>query len=49
MDLISNGRIGWNVVTSFGNDVAKQMGFKEQMSHDERYEAAHEYMDLVYQ
>jgi alkanesulfonate monooxygenase SsuD/methylene tetrahydromethanopterin reductase-like flavin-dependent oxidoreductase (luciferase family) len=49
LDHLTKGRIGWNVVTSFGSDVAKQMGYDEEMAHDQRYEAAHEYMDLVYQ
>ncbi|RDW57038.1 nitrilotriacetate monooxygenase component A IIA synthase subunit A-2 [Coleophoma cylindrospora] len=49
LDHVTDGRIGWNVVTSFGETTAKQMGYKEQMSHDERYEAAHEFMDIVYQ
>jgi alkanesulfonate monooxygenase SsuD/methylene tetrahydromethanopterin reductase-like flavin-dependent oxidoreductase (luciferase family) len=49
LDYLTKGRIGWNVVTSFGNDVTKQVGFDAEMDHDQRYEAAHEYMDLVYQ
>lgn len=49
LDHITDGRIGWNVVTSFGEGTAKQMGYKEQMSHDQRYEAAHEFMDIVYE
>jgi alkanesulfonate monooxygenase SsuD/methylene tetrahydromethanopterin reductase-like flavin-dependent oxidoreductase (luciferase family) len=48
LDHISNGRIGWNVVTSFGESAAKQMGYEKEISHDQRYEAADEYMDLVY-
>jgi alkanesulfonate monooxygenase SsuD/methylene tetrahydromethanopterin reductase-like flavin-dependent oxidoreductase (luciferase family) len=49
LDQLTKGRIGWNVVTSSRNDVAKQMGFDAEMDHDQRYEAAHGYMDLVYQ
>jgi len=30
-------------------DVAKKMGWDEEMDHDKRYEATDEYMDLVYQ
>lgn len=49
LDHITNGRIGLNVVTSFGEGTAKQMGYDKQMTHDERYEAADEFMDIVYQ
>ncbi|RDW60220.1 luciferase-like protein [Coleophoma crateriformis] len=49
LDHVTDGRIAWNVVTSYSNSAAKAMGKESVMSHDERYAAAHEYMDLVYQ
>jgi alkanesulfonate monooxygenase SsuD/methylene tetrahydromethanopterin reductase-like flavin-dependent oxidoreductase (luciferase family) len=41
--------VRWNIVTSFGERTAKLMGLDNIMPHDERYAAADEYMDLVYQ
>ncbi|KAH6669953.1 luciferase-like domain-containing protein [Halenospora varia] len=49
LDHLSNGRIGWNIVTSHSNSAAQAMGGTEVMPHDERYKAADEYMDIVYQ
>lgn len=48
LDHITNGRIGFNVVTSFGKAAARCMGGDDALPHDERYAAAEEYMDLVY-
>jgi len=49
MDHLSRGRIAWNVVTSFNPAEAKNFGLEKPLPHDERYERAEEYMDLVYQ
>ena len=46
---MTNGRMGWNVVTGFGKSAAKCMGKDDVLAHDERYLAAQEYMDIVYQ
>ncbi|KAE9986597.1 hypothetical protein EG328_005206 [Venturia inaequalis] len=48
LDHVTNGRIGWNIVTSFGKSPAKCMGMEEAIPHDERYASAEEYTDLVY-
>ncbi|MEA9987186.1 MULTISPECIES: LLM class flavin-dependent oxidoreductase [Subtercola] len=48
LDHISNGRIGWNVVTSSLENAARNFGFDRLMEHDERYRWAQEYMDVVY-
>lgn len=48
MDHLSNGRVGWNIVTSHSNSAAQAMGKEEVMPHDERYLAAEEYMEIVY-
>lgn len=37
LDHVTNGRIAWNVVTSYSNSAAKAMGREQVMSHDERY------------
>jgi FMN-dependent oxidoreductase (nitrilotriacetate monooxygenase family) len=48
LDHFSNGRVGWNIVTSYSNSAAQAMGNEQVMAHDERYAAAEEYMDIVY-
>jgi alkanesulfonate monooxygenase SsuD/methylene tetrahydromethanopterin reductase-like flavin-dependent oxidoreductase (luciferase family) len=49
LDHLTNGRVGWNIVTSHSNAAAQAMGKDAVMPHDERYAAAEEYMDIVYQ
>src|SRR5699024_5938287 len=44
LDHLSKGRIGWNVVTSYGEAEAKNYGLEEVIPHDERYDIADEYM-----
>lgn len=48
LDHLTQGRIGWNVVTGYLKSAAENMGESEQLSHDERYERADEYMQVVY-
>ena len=48
LDHMSNGRIGWNVVTSSLENSARNFGFDRLIEHDERYRWAQEYMDVVY-
>jgi FMN-dependent oxidoreductase (nitrilotriacetate monooxygenase family) len=48
LDHLTNGRIGWNVVTGYLDSAAKGAGQEKQVSHDRRYEIADEYMDVVY-
>ncbi|RFA13844.1 oxidoreductase [Subtercola boreus] len=48
LDHISNGRIGWNVVTSSLENAARNFGMDRLIEHDERYRWAQEYMDVVY-
>ncbi|MEM7541012.1 MAG: LLM class flavin-dependent oxidoreductase [Pseudomonadota bacterium] len=47
LDHISNGRAGWNVVTSANPDEAKNFGLEIHMEHDERYVKAREFYDVV--
>jgi FMN-dependent oxidoreductase (nitrilotriacetate monooxygenase family) len=49
MDHVTNGRIGWNIVTSYSTPAAKAFGHDDVVPHDERYAAAEEYMELCYQ
>ncbi|KAF2677868.1 dibenzothiophene desulfurization enzyme A [Lentithecium fluviatile CBS 122367] len=48
VDHLSNGRLGWNIVTSYLDSAARNMGFKEQLAHDERYAQAEEYVKVMY-
>ncbi|RDI86725.1 hypothetical protein Vi05172_g3155 [Venturia inaequalis] len=48
LDHLTDGRVGWNIVTSHSNSAAQAMGKEEVMPHDERYLAAEEYMEIVY-
>jgi alkanesulfonate monooxygenase SsuD/methylene tetrahydromethanopterin reductase-like flavin-dependent oxidoreductase (luciferase family) len=49
LDHLTDGRIAWNVVTSWSKSTAKALGADDVVPHDERYEVAKEYMDLVYE
>lgn len=48
LDHLTQGRIGWNIVTGYLNSAAKSTGKTQQFSHDIRYEIADEYMQVVY-
>ncbi len=48
LDHLSNGRIGWNIVTGYLDSAARGMGNNTQRAHDDRYDVADEYMEVVY-
>jgi FMN-dependent oxidoreductase (nitrilotriacetate monooxygenase family) len=48
LDHASKGRIGWNVVTSALQNSARNFGLPEREEHDERYQWAEEYTEVVY-
>jgi alkanesulfonate monooxygenase len=48
LDHLTKGRVGWNIVTGYLNSAAKGMGLGAQLGHDQRYEVAEEYMQVVY-
>ena len=48
LDHLTQGRIGWNIVTGYLDSAARAMGFEAQMAHDDRYDLAEEYMSVVY-
>jgi FMN-dependent oxidoreductase (nitrilotriacetate monooxygenase family) len=48
LDHLTNGRMGWNIVTGYLDSAARALGRPGQLPHDERYEAADEFMDVVY-
>ncbi len=47
LDHISKGRAGWNVVTSTTNSEARNFGRASNMAHDQRYDRAGEFVDVV--
>ena len=47
LDHISNGRAGWNIVTTSNPDAALNFGMTEHMEHAARYRRAREYYDVV--
>jgi FMN-dependent oxidoreductase (nitrilotriacetate monooxygenase family) len=48
LDQLARGRIGWNVVTSYLSNAARNFGLADQIEHDQRYQIADEYLDVVY-
>ncbi len=48
LDHLTRGRIGWNIVTGYLDSAARAMGLTEQIRHDDRYDMADDYMDLMY-
>lgn len=47
IDFISNGRAGWNLVTSFNENEAQNFGLDAHVEHGLRYERASEFIDVV--
>ena len=47
LDHLTNGRIGWNIVTGYLDSAARAMGLAAQLQHDDRYDMADEYMSVV--
>jgi alkanesulfonate monooxygenase len=47
LDHISNGRAGWNIVTTSNPDAALNFGLEEHMEHGGRYRRAREFYDVV--
>lgn len=48
LDHLTNGRVGWNVVTSFQKSAWQNEGFNNVEPHAVRYERAEEYLQVVY-
>jgi FMN-dependent oxidoreductase (nitrilotriacetate monooxygenase family) len=49
LDHLTDGRIAWNIVTSYLDGAARNLGMDRQMSHDDRYDLAAEVVDVCYQ
>ncbi|MBT1670641.1 LLM class flavin-dependent oxidoreductase [Curtobacterium flaccumfaciens pv. flaccumfaciens] len=48
LDHLTKGRVGWNVVTGYLPSAARNMGQTDQLSHDDRYDVADEYLEVLY-
>lgn len=48
LDHLSKGRIGWNIVTSYLTNAARNFGLEDQIEHDARYGIADEFLEVVY-
>src|ERR1700754_3813892 len=48
LDHLTKGRVAWNVVTSYLESAARNLGRDQQIPHDERYELAEEYLEVCY-
>ena len=48
LDHLTKGRAGWNIVTSYLDSGARNIGLDGQSAHDDRYEVADEYMQVCY-
>ena len=47
LDLMTEGRAAWNVVTSLNDGEAQNMGHAQVIEHDMRYDRADEFMEVV--
>jgi long-chain alkane monooxygenase len=48
MDHLTKGRAGWNIVTSYLDSGARNIGLSGQAAHDDRYDVADEYLEVCY-
>ncbi|MCH8562287.1 LLM class flavin-dependent oxidoreductase [Nesterenkonia sp. YGD6] len=48
LDHLTRGRIAWNIVTSYQDSAARNLGLATQIPHDERYDRADEYLEVMY-
>ncbi len=48
LDHLTDGRVGWNIVTGYLNSAARGVSGTDQTSHDTRYEIGDEYMEVMY-
>lgn len=48
LDHLTKGRVAWNVVSSYLDSAARNIGMERQIAHDARYDLADEYMEVTY-
>lgn len=48
LDHVTQGRIGWNIVTSYLDSAARNLGLTKQLPHDKRYDLAEDFLAVCY-
>lgn len=48
LDHLTKGRVAWNIVTSYLESTGRNLGLDGLPGHDERYELADEYLEVIY-
>jgi long-chain alkane monooxygenase len=48
LDHLTKGRVGWNIVTSYLPNAARNFGLDGVVEHDTRFEIAEEYLNVLY-
>jgi FMN-dependent oxidoreductase (nitrilotriacetate monooxygenase family) len=48
LDHLTQGRIGWNIVTGYLESGARGMGFNANRAHDDRYDVAEDFLAATY-
>ena len=48
LDHLTKGRVGWNIVTSYLPNAARNFGLADEIEHDARYDNADEYLEVLY-
>jgi FMN-dependent oxidoreductase (nitrilotriacetate monooxygenase family) len=48
LDHVTDGRVAFNIVTSYLESAARNLGLAERIDHDERYDRADEFMEVCY-
>ncbi|WP_207453391.1 LLM class flavin-dependent oxidoreductase [Desertivibrio insolitus] len=48
LDHLTKGRVGWNIVTSYLPNAARNFGLDGEIPHDRRYAIADEYLHVLY-
>ncbi|MBO0767260.1 MAG: LLM class flavin-dependent oxidoreductase [Solirubrobacterales bacterium] len=48
LDHLTNGRVGWNIVTNFQENAHRNFGIDGLTEHDERYRHGEEYVEVAY-
>ena len=48
LDHLADGRVAFNIVTSYLDSAARNLGVGQRLDHDDRYDRADEFMDVCY-
>jgi len=48
LDHLTKGRFGWNIVTSYLANAARNFGLEDEIAHGDRYTIAEEYLEVLY-